>query len=137
MYSVIHLSPSGSLGVLSYDTSLPKYLVSLLMQQYNISKHFICYAQSISRVRLFVTPWTATHQVPLSMEILQPRILEWVAMPSCRRSSQPRDQTQVSCIGQILYCLSCQGRPFLILPNSPPSTLPLRLLSCFLLFLLK
>ena len=27
--------------------------------------------------------------------ILQARILEWVAMPSSRRSSQPRDQTQV------------------------------------------
>ena len=28
--------------------------------------------------------------------ILQARILEWVAFPFCRRSSQPRDQTQVS-----------------------------------------
>ena len=27
--------------------------------------------------------------------ILQARILEWVAIPFCRRSSQPRDQTQV------------------------------------------
>ena len=30
--------------------------------------------------------------------ILQARILEWVAMPSSRGSSHPRDQTQVSCI---------------------------------------
>ena len=30
--------------------------------------------------------------------ILQPRILEWVAFPFSRRSSQPRDQTKVSCI---------------------------------------
>ena len=30
--------------------------------------------------------------------ILQARILEWVAIPSFRGSSQPRDQTQVSCI---------------------------------------
>ena len=28
--------------------------------------------------------------------ILQARILEWVAFPFCRGSSQPRDQTQVS-----------------------------------------
>ena len=28
--------------------------------------------------------------------ILQVRILEWVAIPFSRRSSQPRDQTQVS-----------------------------------------
>ena len=32
------------------------------------------------------------------MGILQARILEWAAMPSSRESSQPRDQTQVSCI---------------------------------------
>ena len=29
--------------------------------------------------------------------ILQARILEWVAMSFSRRSSQPRDRTQVSC----------------------------------------
>ena len=38
-----------------------------------------------------VIPWTVAHQAPLSMEILQARILEWVAMPSSRGSSQPRD----------------------------------------------
>jgi len=31
--------------------------------------------------------------------ILQARILEWVAFPFSRGSSQPRDQTQVSLIG--------------------------------------
>ena len=30
--------------------------------------------------------------------ILQARILEWVAMPFSRGSSQPRDRNQVSCI---------------------------------------
>ena len=35
--------------------------------------------------------------------ILQARILEWVAMPSSRESSQPRDQTWVSYV-------SCTGR---------------------------
>ena len=30
--------------------------------------------------------------------ILQARILEWVAIPFSRGSSQPRDRTQVSCI---------------------------------------
>ena len=33
---------------------------------------------------------------PGSMGILQTRILEWVAMPSSRGSSQPKDRTQVS-----------------------------------------
>ena len=35
---------------------------------------------------------------PLSMGILQVRILEWVAMPSSRGSSQPKDQTCISWI---------------------------------------
>ena len=36
--------------------------------------------------------------------ILQARVLEWVAMPSSRGSSRPRDQTCISCIDrQILY----------------------------------
>ena len=35
---------------------------------------------------------------------LQARILEWVALPSSRGSSWPRDQTPVSCIGRwVLY----------------------------------
>ena len=41
--------------------------------------------------------------------ILQTRILEWVAFPSSRGSSQPRDRTQVSHIAGRLYSLSRQG----------------------------
>ena len=52
--------------------------------------------KSLSCVRIFVTPRTVAHQAPLSEVILQARILEWVAMPSSRRFSQPRDQTQGS-----------------------------------------
>jgi len=44
--------------------------------------------------------------------ILQVRILEWVAVPFSRGSSQPRDQTQVSCIaGGFFYCWSYQRSP--------------------------
>ena len=53
-------------------------------------------ARSLSRGQLFATPWTVNRQASLSMGILQVRILEWVALPSSRASSQPRDQTQVS-----------------------------------------
>ena len=39
--------------------------------------------------------------------ILQARVLEWVAMPFSKGSSQPRDQTQVSCFaGRFFYPLS-------------------------------
>ena len=34
----------------------------------------------LSRVRLFATPWTVAYQAPLSMGILQARVLEWVAI---------------------------------------------------------
>ena len=57
--------------------------------------------------------------------ILQARILEWVAMPSCRGSSRPRDRTHVShvsCIGRRgLYHWLCQGSPIFtayFIPNS-------------------
>ena len=47
--------------------------------------------ESLSRVRLFETSWTIR-----SMEFLWARILEWVAFPFSRGSSQQRDWTQVS-----------------------------------------
>ena len=56
-----------------------------------------------THVWLFVTPWTAAHQVPLSMGILQTKILKWGARPSSRESSQLGDQTQVSCTAGGLF----------------------------------
>ena len=42
-----------------------------------------CESHSVlSPIGLFVTPWTIACQGPLSMGILQERILEWVARPS-------------------------------------------------------
>ena len=35
--------------------------------------------------------------------ILQTRILEWVAIPFSRVPSQPRDQTQISCIASRFF----------------------------------
>ena len=49
---------------------------------------------------------------------LQARILQWVAMPSSRGSSRPRDRTHISyipCIGRrarVLYYLCPLGSPF-------------------------
>ena len=66
-----------------------------------------CLVSHFSRVRLFVTLWTVACQAALSMGILQARLLEWVAMPSSKGPSQPRDQIYISfvpCIGrQVLY----------------------------------
>ena len=46
-----------------------------------------CAVLSLSVMSDSVTPWTAPRQAPLSMGILQARILEWVVMPSSRGSS--------------------------------------------------
>ena len=50
----------------------------------------VCVCESGSVMSNSATPWTVVHG------ILQARILEWVAFPFSRGSSQPRDQTQVS-----------------------------------------
>ena len=65
-----------------------------------------------SRVRLFVTVLTRARQAPLSLEFWT---LEWVALASSRRPSQPRDWTlisYISCIGSwVLYHWYCQPTP--------------------------
>ena len=55
----------------------------------------------VSRVQRFATPRTEARQAPLSMGILQARILELVAISSSRASSGPRDRTRVS---SLLHC---------------------------------
>ena len=73
-----------------------------------------CMLSHFSRVQLFATPWIVARQAPLSMRILQARILEWVAIPSSNGSFWPRDQTHiayVSCIGRrVLYHLAPPGK---------------------------
>ena len=69
----------------------------LLIMVYRVLLLLLLLLSHFSRVQLLATPWTAAYQAPLSMWILQVKILEWVAMPSSRGSSQPNDRTQVSC----------------------------------------
>ena len=45
------------------------------------------------------------HQAPLSLGILQARILEWVSMPSSCRSSEPRGRNQVFFIARRFFTL--------------------------------
>ena len=58
---------------------------------------FVGVLKLLSHVRLFATPWIVACQAPLSLEILQARILEWVAFPSLGDLSnsaiQPRSPT--------------------------------------------
>ena len=72
--------------------------------EYNLDEDMCC-ASLLSCVQLFMSPWTVAHQALLSMGILQARILEWVAMPSSRESSQPTVQTQVSHIAGTFFTI--------------------------------
>ena len=53
-------------------------------------------------VWLFVTFWTVAPPGSSVHGILQARTLEWVATPSSRGPSQPRDRTWVSCV----FCIA-------------------------------
>ena len=44
-----------------------------------------------------MTPWTAAHQTPLYMGILQARILGWVSIPFSRDLPDPEIETTISC----------------------------------------
>ena len=84
--------------------------------------------KSLSRVRLFVTPWTVAHQAPPFVRgIFQARVLEWMAISFARESSQPRDwRTRVSrIVGSCFYRLNHQGSRNRVhddcSQNSPPN----------------
>ena len=82
-YSVFQLT---GLSVVSYLLLIPSLLFS-----HQVMSDFFCYPMDCS------PSGSSLHG------IFQTRILEWVAISYSRGSSQPRDQTHVSCI-------SCIGR---------------------------
>ena len=101
------LLPAGWRQVLGMMTRL--VLPALRPEPENVVR--VC-AQSLQSCPTLCDP--IDHNLPGSSVrgILQARILEGVAMPSSRGSSQPRDGTQVSSIaGGFLYHLSHQGSP--------------------------
>ena len=61
----------------------------------------VCMLIRFNGVQVFATLWTVAHH-----GILQPRILEWGAMPSSRGIFRPRDRTLISCISGALFTCS-------------------------------
>ena len=83
----------------------------------------------LSHVRLFCDPTDCSSPGSSVHKISQARILERVAIPFSRGSSQTRDRTQVSCIA---------GRFFTSeKPGKPPPPLPLLALNCELCYSLE
>ena len=61
-----------------------------------------------------LTLWDPIDSIPPGSSvhgILQARILEWVATPSSRGSSPPRDQTSISCIAGGCFTTEPWGKP--------------------------
>ena len=66
----------------------------------------ICVCSSLSHVQLFAIPWTVAGQAPLSMDF-------------SRKSSQPRNQTQISSIAGGFFTVWATRKPHLgLIPNA-------------------
>ena len=89
----------------------PKEILDLLNKQFqNVRKQHFSEKEgqnqrhrNIKELSMYSQSCSALSDICNSMDytvhgILQARIQEWVAFPFSRRSSQPRDRTQVSCI---------------------------------------
>ena len=66
-----------------FSARLPLWLEAdgCLALRFHLNMNMLCCIQSLSWVQEFTTPWTAAHQVPLSLGILQTRILEEFPSP--------------------------------------------------------
>ena len=87
---------------------------------YAIYSFCACMPSCFSHVWLFVTLWEHSSPDSSAHGILQARVLEWVAMPSSRGSSQPRVWTRVCLLNwqaDFLYHLCHWGSPCVFYPN--------------------
>ena len=75
------------------DRTRVSHIARQTLHHWTITEVPECMLSPFGCVRLFATPWTVAHQAPLSMGILQARILEWVAISFSKGSSWPRDRT--------------------------------------------
>ena len=82
-------------------------------KEFEVNRYTECWvsAWSLSRVWLFVTPWTISLPDSFVHGILQARILEWVAISFSRGSSPSRDWSQVFCIAGGSLLSELPGKP--------------------------
>ena len=77
------------------------YIFCVIYLLFLLSQYVISYS--------FATLQTVAHQAPLS-GISQARILQWVAISFSRGSSQPRNQTRISCLAEGLFTAEPLGK---------------------------
>ena len=109
-----------------FPVSIIVCLPSILFQYYYVICRYSIFILSVSLVQLAillccvlihsvesvsVALWAVAHQAPLSVGILQAKILEWVAMPSSRGRPNPRIEPRSPAL-QMDSLSSChQGSP--------------------------
>ena len=70
---------------------MDKTLMIIVVQESSLVNPVVTLCWVTQSCLTLMTQWTVACQAPLSMGILQASILEWVAMPFSRGSSQPRN----------------------------------------------
>ena len=93
---------------LSFNSSWVNFCESYVSHSSSCSwfSFYLCVcARSFQSCLTLCDPMDCSLPVSSVREILQARILKWVAFPFSRGSSQPRDQTPI-------FCVSCVGRRF-------------------------
>ena len=75
---------SSNMFTIPFSLSSPFGMPVMCRLPFFILSHVLCCTLSLSHAQFVVTPWTVAHQAPLSMGILQARILECVAMSFSR-----------------------------------------------------
>ena len=101
---VLATGPPGSPSSTVFDNS-HKRRKETRVRPHCMSWHWLSplQCQSLSRVRLFVTPWTVARWAPLSMGFSRQEYGSGLPFLSPGGSSQPRDRTQVSRIASGLF----------------------------------
>ena len=84
----------------NHDQNITQILIEGILQNtwpvlFNTVKKKQEKSKKLSQAKKAKAMWRAC---PSVHGVLQARILEWIAMPSSRGPSQPKDQTHVSCI---------------------------------------
>ena len=70
--------------------------------------------QLLSRVQFFVIPWTVVFQAPLSVELSQARILQWVAIPPPGDLPDPGIKLESSALAGRFFTTEPPGNPVLL-----------------------
>ena len=125
--------PQGQRLLSATTTSSPQFLPIITIPGSH-SRPTVC--QTLCSIRMRAKPLQSCLALCNSMNfnplgpsvrgILQTRLLEWVAVPSSRGSSQPRDQTWACCTGRGFFTTSATWealRSIHIAPYSPDSPL--------------